>query len=450
MTTADPTRTTVGGPRRRAVVLVVTVVVVATVAVLATAPAGSAGGTTVASGEAPAQEVGNGGATEADWGTATRTIEDQELPPGGTTTVILEVTIQEPAGKISISDGLFQSLSGNPAFEEVGNLSVEFRGGSGTKAFVETSKRNGVNVGVEDVPVGTTIVITYDVTVTEEPDELGGFYNITSSILSNEHRDEVGVSGDSRIDVITTTTTTTATTTTSGTTTGTTTTTSDSASFQDWWFSPLEPAVGETVTFVAIGSEDATYRWDFDGDGVYDESGKIVTHGFGSTGEHTVELRVEDVPDGPITREQQVQVDGEVASTQSGDGPSFWFSPTRPLPVELVTFVADTAVATDSVAALRWDLDGDGTTDEEGDVVTHGFPGPGNYTVELQVERTDGETLTVERTVAVEGETANAATTTTSSDDGISTDVDVPGFGVPVAVLAVMVALLLAHRRADE
>lgn len=467
MTDADAIRATVNRSRRMAVIFGVALVVSATVTVLATAPvAGHGGGSAGATAAAPdpgnesfaGERLSPGSVT--DFASATRTIEEQELPPGGTTTVTLDITIEEAAGKISINDGVLHADAANPSLERVDNLSVEFQGGSGSTEIKRT-QNTGIFVGATDVSVGTTIVVTYDVTVTEEPEKLGDLYIFRGNVQSNEHPESVDATGDSEINVITTTATatatTTSTTTTATTTSTTTTTTTDRpGNFQGWWSSPVKPALGETVTFVALGSGGASYEWDIDNDGTYEKTGRTAVHTFETTGEHTVLLRITGVEDGPIMSKKSIQVEGEVASTPSQTEPSFWFSPTDPLSVERVTFVADPAVPTDSVAAVHWDFDGDGSADERGEVVSHEFGQEGSHVVELQIERTDGETYTVKRTVNVAGGSTSSTTTTTTTatetttDGNVDVDVETPGFGVPLAVAAVVVALLLARRRADE
>lgn len=66
----------------------------------------------------------------------------------------------------------------------------------------------------------------------------------------------------------------------------------------------VDPGAGDTTTefsFDASPSSDdldadtaLTFSWDFDGDGVFDETGMTPTHTFGITGFHNVKLEVED------------------------------------------------------------------------------------------------------------------------------------------------------------
>ena len=69
----------------------------------------------------------------------------------------------------------------------------------------------------------------------------------------------------------------------------------------DFTWSPQHPALGQPVTFDASASHDpdgsiASYQWDWDNDGHYDESGTspIATHAFSVVGDYPVKLKVVD------------------------------------------------------------------------------------------------------------------------------------------------------------
>ncbi len=64
-------------------------------------------------------------------------------------------------------------------------------------------------------------------------------------------------------------------------------------------YTPTNPHVGDSVTLDASASYDpdgtiVKYEWDFDGDGTWDATGKIVTHTYSQAGTYTVRLRVTD------------------------------------------------------------------------------------------------------------------------------------------------------------
>jgi len=70
----------------------------------------------------------------------------------------------------------------------------------------------------------------------------------------------------------------------------------------DFTFTPDDPHTGESISFDASSttnvSANATYSWDYDGDGTYDATGQTVTHNFSTAGDHNVTLLVEDPDDG--------------------------------------------------------------------------------------------------------------------------------------------------------
>lgn len=74
---------------------------------------------------------------------------------------------------------------------------------------------------------------------------------------------------------------------------------SNTAPSADFSFSPSDPTTGESITFDGGGSSDSDgsvqqYKWDFDGDGAYDDLGESVTHSYGGTGDYDVRLQVLD------------------------------------------------------------------------------------------------------------------------------------------------------------
>jgi len=63
-------------------------------------------------------------------------------------------------------------------------------------------------------------------------------------------------------------------------------------------FSPSDssPNNGEVVTFDGSGSTNAVnWAWDFENDGIFDDSGEVVYHSFKRAGNYTVNLTVEDI-----------------------------------------------------------------------------------------------------------------------------------------------------------
>jgi PGF-CTERM protein len=102
---------------------------------------------------------------------------------------------------------------------------------------------------------------------------------------------------------------------------------------------------------------------------------------------------------------------------------------------ETVTLNASNSADPDgTIVEYRWDLDGDGVYDDAtGATVTTSFGSSGTPTVGVMIVDDEGASNTTTRTISVAG------------DDGVSADA--PGFGVAVAVIAVLVIALLARRK---
>ncbi|HAF70174.1 MAG: PKD domain containing protein [Acetothermia bacterium 64_32] len=158
-------------------------------------------------------------------------------------------------------------------------------------------------------------------------------------------------------------------------------------------FSPTSPQPNRWVQFDASASYDpdgtiTAYRWDFDGDGAFDATGRVVYHRFGAVGTYPVRLVVAD--DGGATGEVTQPV--VVQAANRPPVARFTFSPTRPQLGQPVTFDATASYDPDgTITAYNWDLDGDGVFDHFGPVVTGTYYAVGTYTVTLQVVDDLGE-----------------------------------------------------------
>jgi PGF-CTERM protein len=116
--------------------------------------------------------------------------------------------------------------------------------------------------------------------------------------------------------------------------------------------------------------------------------------------------------------------------------PSFTVSPSTPDTGETVTFNASNSTDPDgTIVEYRWDLNGDGTYEKNttNHTVTTSYSNAANINVELQVVDDGGATNTTNRVVSVGG-------AETVSDGQ-------PGFGVVIAVVALIAAVLFARRR---
>jgi PKD repeat protein len=160
-------------------------------------------------------------------------------------------------------------------------------------------------------------------------------------------------------------------------------------------YSPQFAATSTDITFDASPSSGDIdeFTWQF-GDGT-EKNGVEVTHSYDTTGEYTVQLRVQATIDGTEIEETTtatVQVETEDGETVTG----FTIDDTEPQTYDTVRF--DTGVSQDTVDAenltLTWEF-GDGTT-AEGTTVSHQYETAGTYTITLTA---DGDTFSRDLTV---------------------------------------------------
>lgn len=117
--------------------------------------------------------------------------------------------------------------------------------------------------------------------------------------------------------------------------------------------------------------------------------------------------------------------------------PNISISPEEPSVGETITLDGSNSADPDgTVAEYKWDLDGDGVYDDaNGPTVTTDFSSAGNPTVGLMVVDDEGGTNTTTRSISI------------ASDDSEDIIANAPGFGVVIAVLALVTVTLLARRR---
>ena len=169
--------------------------------------------------------------------------------------------------------------------------------------------------------------------------------------------------------------------------------------------SPASPLSGETVTFASTSTGSITeWAWDLDADGQFnDGSGTTAQRSFATPGRYLVRLRVIG-PGGEATQSGFVQVQNRAPMA------AFVFTPSAPLVDNVVMFAAAASDPDGSVAAIAWDLDGDGSfVDATGPVASKLFPAPGSYTVAVQVTDSLGATAVTSQVVAVAPQPAHPA-----------------------------------------
>lgn len=149
---------------------------------------------------------------------------------------------------------------------------------------------------------------------------------------------------------------------------------------------PTPVAAFTPTTFDASGTSDegvicgarCRYSWSF-GDGGSAE-GMVVTHEFRAAGTFTVRLTVTDERGQSAVGTQAITVGASAKPTAS-----FVFSPTAPLPGQIIFFNASASAAAPGrrIVAYEWDF-GSGRTDS-GVTVSKGYNTPDTYTVTLKV-----------------------------------------------------------------
>ncbi len=184
-------------------------------------------------------------------------------------------------------------------------------------------------------------------------------------------------------------------------------------------YSPASPETGQTVDFAAdvAGNPEGSvqYAWDFAGDGELERTTAepTVEHAYDEQGEYPVTVRVTDEAGQTATAERVVVVEGEPVTPEPTATPTpppspaegevtagWWYTPIEPRTDEVVTLVASSG-ETEGVT-YNWDLDGDGSAEASGQVVSHTFAEPGDREVTLRVSGGGPEDLTHRKVLPVE------------------------------------------------
>jgi len=159
--------------------------------------------------------------------------------------------------------------------------------------------------------------------------------------------------------------------------------------------------LNEVVTFRSDGASDpdgtiVSYEWDFDRDGRYDATGKVVSHVYSTGGAKIVQLRVTD-DDGAYGYKAKV-VSVEFVRPRA----EFSYLPTKPEVGDVVSFDGSRSADGDgTVEFYEWDFDNDGNTDATGKTVNHAFARGGSLPITLLVTDNDGMTDSITRSVLV-------------------------------------------------
>ncbi|MFH2000628.1 MAG: PKD domain-containing protein, partial [Planctomycetota bacterium] len=160
----------------------------------------------------------------------------------------------------------------------------------------------------------------------------------------------------------------------------------------EYTYNPNPPVVNQEVTFDASPSWTldppiTNYAWDFNGDGTDDKWGEVVTWTYTQAGPYNVKLWIRDSTGKTDVEWKEIQVIGESPVAD------YTYSPNPPLLYQEVTFDASASFTTDPpITNYAWDLDGDGTDDKWGKIVTWTYTQAGTYHVKLWIRDSAGKT----------------------------------------------------------
>jgi len=167
-------------------------------------------------------------------------------------------------------------------------------------------------------------------------------------------------------------------------------------------FTPANPQPGTGVTFTSTSADTdgtiATFAWDLDNDGRFDDAfTPVATTTFLAPGPHRVSLRVTDNLGGTATARQTIGVNQPPVA-------SFTFSPAKPLVGQNVTLTSRSTDADGSIVLQEWDLTGSGLfSDGTGATATKVFTKSGDAIVRLRVTDDSGAQSIFAATIPVGG-----------------------------------------------
>ena len=165
-------------------------------------------------------------------------------------------------------------------------------------------------------------------------------------------------------------------------------------------YAPTVPDVGDNVAFASTTKASqgsiVGVDWDLDDDGQFDDfSGPNAIWVFDSPGRHTVRVRAQQTNGMTTVSTQSVRVNG----LPSAD---FTWHPASPVAGGSVDLTSTSSDFEGPLAALSWDLDGDGLFgDGSQPQIRQPFPEPGTYDIGLRVTDSDGRVSTIRKQVVV-------------------------------------------------
>jgi PKD repeat protein len=175
---------------------------------------------------------------------------------------------------------------------------------------------------------------------------------------------------------------------------------------------------GTAVTFTSTSSDPdgtvASYKWDFNNDGVTDATTATASKSFATSGTYTVKLTVTDNDGASSSTTQQVTV------RNRGPVAAFGMSASTVDSGTAVNFTSSSTDPDGSIVSYKWDFDNDGVVDSTTANPSKTFAKSGSYDVKLTVTDNDGASSSVSHTVTVRNRGPQAAFTAsaTTTDSG--------------------------------
>lgn len=167
----------------------------------------------------------------------------------------------------------------------------------------------------------------------------------------------------------------------------------------DFDYEPDEPVVDEDITFDASESQGEIVSYDWDLGNSVTRTGEEFTYSYGASGWYDVTLTVEDDAGNADSTTQEVRVyEPEPANVTA----TFEYNPEVPVAGDLVSFDGSDSTGDNDLVAYDWDFS-DGTH-TPGEIVSHIFDEPGEYTVSLTVTDDEGYQNTTSKDITVEAE----------------------------------------------
>jgi len=208
----------------------------------------------------------------------------------------------------------------------------------------------------------------------------------------------------------------------------------------------------ETDDLVAFDGDKSTdnlgidrYEWDFDGDGDAEHIGSYGYHRYDTAGTYAAELQVEDKGENTDTDTLTVTVveDLDSVSTDNATTTNTTETETTTTTTDTETTTGPTMTATTTEKTTTTETETTGTTTVPPTTTETTTTASADGTTDGRTEASTTDRSTLPSTTLIDDETAAQGETATRGETGTATTTGSgPGFGVVVALLAVLLALL--------